>query len=268
MADTRRSLSALQALLADNASGDISAQDMRDVLVSVDGENSVQAGAYSSLPGSGQKTGDLYVCTDSIYWFRWDGIAWKPFVGTTPVKLPPAAGWTMANSGSEVIDTSKGMLTVSEAGHLAFGGRWYYRAAPSVPYTATFGLSCNCMTQYFQAGVAFRSSGGKYVPFIISAGVAASVSKWDDFENFNTNYRTKASFAYSLNRFWLRLDDDNTNRICSFSYDRVNWTTFHTVGRTDFLTANGLVLYLNARDDEGVGGEVGGAISLFDYEET
>ncbi len=35
MADTERSLSALLSLLADNAGGDISAQDMRDVVVSL-----------------------------------------------------------------------------------------------------------------------------------------------------------------------------------------------------------------------------------------
>ncbi len=35
MADTRRTLSALQTLLADNSTGDISAQDVRDLLVSV-----------------------------------------------------------------------------------------------------------------------------------------------------------------------------------------------------------------------------------------
>ena len=35
MADTLRTLSALQALLADNTTGDISAQDLRDMLVSV-----------------------------------------------------------------------------------------------------------------------------------------------------------------------------------------------------------------------------------------
>lgn len=37
MADTRRTLAALQTLLADNTSGDISAQDIRDFLVSVYG---------------------------------------------------------------------------------------------------------------------------------------------------------------------------------------------------------------------------------------
>lgn len=266
MPDTRRSLSALQTLLADNASGDITAQRVRDFLVSVNAENSVQAGAYSSLPASGL-TGDLYICSDSIYWFRWDGSAWKAFVGMTPVKLPPPTGWTWVNQSTATVSTDGGMVTISDAGHLALDPRWYYRSAPSAPYTATFGLRFTSLAQYFQAGVGFRSSGGKYHLF---SPVAANVTsgKWDDFQSFNTNYRVKAAYAPAFNLFWLRLADNNTNRICSFSYDRVNWTVFHSVGRTDFLTANGLALYLNARDDEGAGGEVGGSISLFDYEEA
>lgn len=44
MADTQRSLSALLALLADNASGEISPQDLRDVLVTVLG---VYGGVYT-----------------------------------------------------------------------------------------------------------------------------------------------------------------------------------------------------------------------------
>ena len=42
MVDTRRTLAELQALLADNTSGDISAQDVRDFLLSM----SLQGGAY------------------------------------------------------------------------------------------------------------------------------------------------------------------------------------------------------------------------------
>lgn len=41
MADTKRTLAALTALLADNTAGDISAQDMRDLLVSVYGSRMV-----------------------------------------------------------------------------------------------------------------------------------------------------------------------------------------------------------------------------------
>ena len=52
MADTARTLAALQTLLADNATGDISAQDLRDMLVSLQndhGEMSVTSAIETSI---------------------------------------------------------------------------------------------------------------------------------------------------------------------------------------------------------------------------
>lgn len=76
MADTRRALTALQALLADNSAGDISAQDVRDFLVSVDQANSVQIGLLANIPAADQLTGDLYYATDVAALYRWSGAAW------------------------------------------------------------------------------------------------------------------------------------------------------------------------------------------------
>ena len=63
MADTIRTLSALQTLLADNTAGDISAQDARDVLVSVYGGGlnaNAQTVTTADITGA---VGQLYVCT-------------------------------------------------------------------------------------------------------------------------------------------------------------------------------------------------------------
>ena len=51
MTDTARSLTALQTLLADNSAGDISAQDLRDMLVSILG---VYGGLYCTAGASAQ----------------------------------------------------------------------------------------------------------------------------------------------------------------------------------------------------------------------
>jgi hypothetical protein len=45
---------------------------------------------------------------------------------------------------------------------------------------------------------------------------------------------------------WLRIADNGTNRIVSFSVDGVLWTALHTVGRTDFITPNQVGFYVNA----------------------
>lgn len=48
MADTKRTLSAITTLFADNTTGDISAQDMRDFLVSAHGSRTVNAAAITA----------------------------------------------------------------------------------------------------------------------------------------------------------------------------------------------------------------------------
>jgi len=76
MADTRRTLAALQALLADNTTGAITAQAVRDVLVSVHPENTVRSGLLAALPTTGRVVGDTYYPTDAPAIYRWNGTAW------------------------------------------------------------------------------------------------------------------------------------------------------------------------------------------------
>ena len=66
MTDTARSLSALQALLADNTAGDISPQDLRDVLVSA-------LGGYGGLHVTAGAT--LQACTATpVLLTQWTGV--------------------------------------------------------------------------------------------------------------------------------------------------------------------------------------------------
>jgi hypothetical protein len=56
---------------------------------------------------------------------------------------------------------------------------------------------------------------------------------------FSASYSTEAILTY--NPIWVKVADNNTNRILSISPDGINWRDFHSVGRTDFLTADQIV---------------------------
>jgi len=88
MADTIRDLTALLALLADNTSGDISPQDMRDVLVSLHG-------VY----------GEIYVA---------DGSTAQSSLGTTPTKMTGFAA--NGESSGTTPDHTNDQITVGTAG--------------------------------------------------------------------------------------------------------------------------------------------------------
>ena len=47
---------------------------------------------------------------------------------------------------------------------------------------------------------------------------------------------------------WLRITDDGTDRKVYFSSDGLHYTQLHTVGRTDFLTADEICFFANSQN--------------------
>jgi len=45
--------------------------------------------------------------------------------------------------------------------------------------------------------------------------------------------------------WFFRIEDDNTNRISSFSFDGQNFLVAHSVGRTDYITADEIGIAIN-----------------------
>lgn len=62
---------------------------------------------------------------------------------------------------------------------------------------------------------------------------------------------------------WLRVHDDKTNRIWSFSFDGLTWVDFFTEGRTSFLTAT-QVGFGGFNDDKGTQGWPSTASKIFE----
>lgn len=250
MPDTRRSLSSLQTLLADNTAGDISAQDGRDVLVSNHPEQVIQSGALASIPASGQLTGDLYRPTDAPYLYRWNGSAWVAYGGLWPMTPPPSSGWTWLNQGSSTESTANGVYSVYGLHNGGGNGvRGKYRTAPSAPWTATF---CFYFVPTFlddasagngisDFGVFFRDSGGKLVTYMYSVfsnpGSKIVSYAWDSATSINTTYLNR-NLPLSPGIFcWMQLFDNNTDKGLRVSPDGYNWSTVpHSHGRTTHLT--------------------------------
>jgi hypothetical protein len=70
-------------------------------------------------------------------------------------------------------------------------------------------------------------------------------SKWAS----DTSYTSDYAFRY-YNPFgsilWLRIADNGTSRICSWSGDGFTWQAIDTQTRTDYLTANEVGFYVEA----------------------
>ena len=146
MADTTRSLAALQTLLADNSSGDISAQDARDFLVSTYKPQAWPAGGrLTTESGVGVSTSDR-TAQSTIYYTPfahnaiglYDGTSWTLFTfterslalsgltsgknydvflydnaGTLTLEL--SAAWTNDTTRADALTTQDGVLVKSGA---------------------------------------------------------------------------------------------------------------------------------------------------------
>lgn len=262
MPDTRRALAALQTLLADNTAGDISAQDVRDELISSHPEKISQSDTQANEPSSGQLAGDLFFPTNGLQIERY-GSAWNPWGPIFPLTKPVDGDFAWINQGSATVTTTYGGINLrAPANASAQGYRIRKKTAPATPYTITAAFLQSCETgssgQYFGGGLCFRqSSDGKVMVMQTDTNLSSvfyqgiMLRKLTDPSTLSANYFTRAN-PFTGPLVWMRIGDDGTNRKCWLSPDGQNWgTEIHSVGRTDFLTADEVGFCINPFDIPG-----------------
>jgi hypothetical protein len=166
--------------------------------------------------------------------------------GGATITNPPSAGWSWVNqltSTETLFGAARRIVTANSAGPSL---SLRVQAAPTPPYTLTAMVtprghlaSTNGFGLFWRESSTGRLSGIYFQP--VSAVPHLYASKWSSATSYNSTYGS--SFAVSNTGFplWLRLTDDGTNRIMSYSIDGgVSWWERHSVARTDFLTADEL----------------------------
>lgn len=254
MADVRKSLSDLQTDFADNGAKAITAQYGRNAIISAHPEKVVQAGALASEPASGRLAGDLYFPSDAPFNERWNGSIWVPRGPTFEFTKPDDSAFAWINQGGATVDTSKGGICLEAAGNgSAQNFRIRKMTAPSTPYTITVAFLLHLVPSangYGYAGLCFRqSSDGKLATINfqpindIYGQVALNWDKWSSASAYSANYGVNYCAPAVLH--WLRIEDDGTNRKLHHSINGLHWAQIHTVGRTDYLTADEIGFFVN-----------------------
>lgn len=132
------------------------------------------------------------------------------------------------------------------------------KAAPATPYTITawfFPLlsATGGGGSFSNCGLLWREvATGEIVNFRLyydgtTDKVVMSVAKYDSPTVANSEYLNKniEVLSGSAGICW-RIEDDGTNRKCYHSTDGENFMLFHSIGRTDFLTADQVGYFANA----------------------
>jgi len=177
----------------------------------------VNAGTVTSPP-----FGPLYQFTDpTIPSFTWVN------QGTT--------GAAVANSNQTTL------LTVPNTA--AHNWRMRVITAPATPYKISIAFQMsfpwnNGGATPVYAGLVMReSSTGKFQAFtsIGAGGFGIISSKFTNETTFAANYQLQQQVSWWGPVIWLQMADNGTNITCGISGDGLNFTTFTTVSRTDFM---------------------------------
>lgn len=246
MADTRRELAALQTLTADNSSGLITAQVLRDMLISEHGSQTVQSGPYAAIPVSGQVTGDIYCCTDGPHSFRWDGSIWVPFGPTWKLGNSTSQSWSWVNQGSATIagaGASQHLYAPSNGGTNSMRAR--VMTAPATPYTFTALLATQAnwsVNGYSGAGIFLRESGTQKMISIEYWSQTAGgtpplfkIVKWSNSSTISSTPVQANFYPFGIGQ-WAQVGDDGTNVNFNVSPDGFNWITVFSETRATFFT--------------------------------
>lgn len=160
----------------------------------------------------------------------------------------PSAGWSWDNQGTATIQSGSGIERIRSVADAGGTIRIRYRTAPAAPYTLTAKLVkwWPMVSKDMRFGICFRqASSGKLVAFTAgqnnSQGTFLANSKWNTGTSFSADYIIVTSnqwwwsFFYPP-YFWMRIQDNGTNLIASYSPDSINWEVFDTRLRGDWMT--------------------------------
>jgi len=198
----------------------------------------VPTAAFAGIPAAAIQ-GRIFLPSDGFALLRDTGAAWVPWGPIFPVATPPTTGWSWDNQGGASVDEALGGIylldPVDGAGEL----RVRYRTAPAPPYTITVAiLPHQYHVDYSSVGLCCRqSSDGKIISYAFGeSSDVIRVQYWTAANSWSANGALSAIALFGI--LWLRLADNNTNRILSWSLDGQHWHVLLTETRSTHLTAD------------------------------
>ena len=212
--------------------------------------DSTYTAAYASIPAA-SNDGDLFLPSDGLVLYRDTGAAWASWGPIFPLTAPVYGDFAWINQGTATATTTQGGIVLYTPAVAGDQLRILKKAAPATPYTITAAVLLHLTNaNYNTAGICWRqSSDGKAVVFCsdTTSSFALTINKYTNETTYSAAYVSTHPPRFAMSPIlYLRITDNGTNRIISFSWDGINFLTLHTVGRTDFLTADEVGFFVNS----------------------
>lgn len=250
------SLSDLIAVVDMSGTPTTKKSEISDILALASGGNITSTSAIAGPPSS-PSAGDVWFPSNSFYLYRYSGSVWVPWGPIFPMEAPDSSAFSWVNQGSAAVATTNGGIFLSTPdGGAGAEARIRVMSAPATPYTVTAAfMTNNPVLSYRECGLLFRqSSDGKLATFATyfqNGPLPRIESKKWSAANFPGAVYASHDMGGTRQLYWFQISDNGTNRICRWSQDGQNWIPFHTVGRTDYLTANQVGFFVNCQNTSG-----------------
>lgn len=223
------------------------------------GGGTIYTNAYSSAPSS-PANGDWWLPSDGLgVVFARVGGAWVNRGLTFPFTQPVDGDFAWVNQGSAVLTADKGAIFLSVTNPGAEQIRIRKKSAPATPYTVTAAFTPIMMPTASGgslSGIGWRSSSAQ-TTVLFRVTMASGVQRLELTKHASStagvaHYQTLV-MGIAPTLWWLRIEDDGTNRKVYFSADGQNFCLFHSVGRTDYLTADEVLFFVGGNNSTFVG---------------
>jgi hypothetical protein len=210
------------------------------------GGGDVTIGAYGSRPAAGN-AGAIYLANDGIMASIDNGVDWKLFGPVYALNMTKqVSDFTWVNQGSATAANSKGGIRVTTPIATGTSIRMLVKSAPTPPYTLTVAfIPAVCSTtsgsEAFRTGVVWRSSGDSKITYVaVGADAGGRQVRIYTATNETSGFSGVAVVAVQERGplFWMRLEDDNTNRKVYISNTGLDndWVLLYSVSRTSHHT--------------------------------
>ena len=157
----------------------------------------------------------------------------------TPLKL---SDFTVINQTTTTIYDGYGGIELVRAKRTVDSLILLVKTAPTPPYSIT--MHCQMMNDRVNLafiGFVWKNSAANN---LVTTGIWSLANnpinvtnKYSKYDTYVADYTVTNQPSWSED-WWLRIVDDSVNRICYSSRDSINWTQYHSVGRTDYITPN------------------------------
>ena len=215
------------------------------------GGAAIDSGVLASRPAGSED--DLYLPTDAPILYRKGASAWAAWGPLHPLTEPVDGDFAWVNQGDASVDAAHGGIAIVAPTNASLNLRLRVKSAPATPYTITaLVVPQPFVATDYESGLCFRqSSDGKIHALQLGPSTTGRDAFSIKFTNPTTFSATYTNLGVPDGPMWLQISDNGTNRICRVSLDGQNFTQLHSIGRTDFLTADQVGFYCRATSPNG-----------------